>query len=102
MTEILLKRTENYKSSMFSSPDPKGISELLPYQCVRRVLCPSTTENNYKTTGSTVLKFHMEHNLTPGSQICKIGSGRISKMAAVTKYSKITKSTSPELLDIYS
>ena len=54
----------------------------------------STLENKYsniffyKTTGPTVLKFHMEHNLTPGSQNCKIGSGRISKMAAVTKNSK--------------
>ena len=42
----------------------------------------------YKTTGPTVLEFHMEHVLTSGSQNCKIGSGRISKMAAVTKNSK--------------
>ena len=45
----------------------------------------------YKNTGSTVLKFYMEHDLTPGSQNCKIGSGRISKMAAVTKNSKKNK-----------
>ena len=31
------------------------------------------------------MKFHMEYDLTPGSQNCKIGSGQISKMAAVTK-----------------
>ena len=55
---------------------------------------PSTLENKYsnilfyKTTGPTVLKFHMEHNPTPGSQNCKIGSGRMSKLAAVTKNSK--------------
>ena len=58
--------------------------------------CPSTLKSKYsniffyKTTGPTVLKFHMEHDLTPGSQNYKIGSGRIhvSKMAAVTKNSK--------------
>ena len=43
---------------------------------------------SYKTTGPTVLKFHMEHDLTPGSQNYKIGSGRISNMAVVTKNSK--------------
>ena len=37
-----------------------------------------------KTTGPTVLKFHMQHDLAPGSQNCKIGSGRISKMSAIT------------------
>ena len=42
----------------------------------------------YKTTAATVLKFHMEHDLLPGFQNCTIGSGRISKMAAVTKNSK--------------
>ena len=62
------------------------------------VRCPSTLENkylnmfSYKTTGPTVLKLHMEHDLTPGSQKnCKIGSGRISKMATVTKNSKNNK-----------
>ena len=33
----------------------------------------------------------MKHYQTPGSRNCKIGSGRISKMAAVTKNSKINK-----------
>ena len=52
------------------------------------VLCSSVIENNlfnifYKTTRPTVLKFHMEHDLTLGSQNCKIRSGQISKMAAV-------------------
>ena len=53
----------------------------------------STLENKYlniffyKTTGPTVLKFHMEHDLTPGSQNYKSGSGRENKMAAVTKNS---------------
>ena len=47
---------------------------------------PSTLENKYsnifvyKTTGPTVLKFHMEHDLTPGSQNCKIGSSPISNL----------------------
>ena len=59
------------------------------------MLCPSTLENKYsniffyKPTGPTGLKFHMEHDLTPESQNCKIGSGGISKKAAVTKNSKL-------------
>ena len=72
---------------------------------VRRL---STLENKYsniffyKTTGPTLLKFHMEDDLTPGFQNCKIGSGGISKMATVTKIAKTTKSTSsPEPLDIF-
>ena len=39
----------------------------------------------YKTIALTVLKFYMEQNLAQGSQNYKIGSGRISKMAAITK-----------------
>ena len=73
------------------------------------VMChPSTLENKYsniffyKATGPSVSKFHMEHDLTPGSKNYKIGSGRISKMATVTKNSKITKAaSSPEPLDIF-
>ena len=80
---------------LFSSPGPKGGSELLPNQCAWRKFCimhcPSTIENKYsniffyKTSGFTALKFHMEHNLTPVSRNCKIRSVGISKMAAVTK-----------------
>ena len=55
--------------------------------------------NIYRTTRPTVLKFHMEHDLNPGSQNCKIGSCRIAKMAAVTKNSKNKKS--PDSLDIF-
>ena len=61
---------------------------------VRRASCVVRQHLNkysnifYKTTGPTVLKFHMEHGLTPGFTNCKIGSGRISKIAAVTKNSK--------------
>ena len=55
----------------------------------------------YNTTAPTVLKTHMEHDLTPGFQNCKIVSGRISKMAAVTKIAKTTKSTSPGPLNIF-
>ena len=69
---------------------------------------PSTLENKYssiffyKTIAPSVLKFYMEHGLAPGSQNYKIGSGGISKMAAITKIAKITKSTtSAELLDIF-
>ena len=57
----------------------------------------STLENKYsniffyKTIASTVLKFYMEHDLPPGSQNYKIGSGRISKMAAITNKSKNNK-----------
>ena len=45
------------------------------------VVCSSSAiENNYsdifyKTTESTAPKFHMEHDLTPGSQNCKTGPG---------------------------
>ena len=58
---------------------------------------PSTLENKYsniffyKTVVPTVLKFYMEHDLPPGSQNYKIGSGRISKMATITKNSKNNK-----------
>ena len=58
---------------------------------------PSTLENKYsniffyKTIGPKVLKFYMEHDLAPGSQNYKIGLGRISKMAAITKNSKNNK-----------
>ena len=68
---------------------------------VRRVSCvvhrPSTHENKYsniffyKTIAPTVLKFYMEHDLPPGSQNYKIGLGRISKMAAITRNSKSNK-----------
>ena len=70
---------------------------------------PSIVENKYsniffyKTVAPTVLKFYMEHDLPPGSQNYKIGSGRISKMAAITKNSKNNKSNfSPEPLDIFA
>ena len=55
---------------------------------------PSTLENKYsniffyKTIAPTILKFYMKHDPLPGSQNYKIGSGRISKMAAITKNSK--------------
>ena len=58
---------------------------------------PSTLEKKYsniffyKTIAPTVLKFYMEHDLSPGSQNYKTGSGRISKMAAITKKSKNNK-----------
>ena len=45
----------------------------------------------YKTIAPTVLKLYMEHDLPPRSQNYKIGSGRISKMAAITKNSKNNK-----------
>ena len=57
----------------------------------------STLENKYsniffyKTIAPTVLKFYMEHDLPPRSQNYKIGSGGISKMAAITKNSKNNK-----------
>ena len=58
---------------------------------------PLTLENKYsniffyKIIAPTVLKFYMERDLAPGYQNYKIGSGRISKMAAITKNSKINK-----------
>ena len=56
---------------------------------------PSTVENKYsniffyKTTGPTVLNFHMEHDARVSD--CKFGWGRISKIAAVTENSKNNK-----------
>ena len=56
----------------------------------------------YKTIAPKVFKFYMEHDFAPGSQNYKIGLGQISKMAAITKNSKITKSSfSPEPQDIF-
>ena len=60
---------------------------------VRRAACgmrrASTLKNKYstfyKTTGPTVIKFHMKHDLTPESQNYKIGSGRMFKMALLLK-----------------
>ena len=58
---------------------------------------PSTLENKYsniffyKTIASTVFKFYMKHDLLPRSQNYKIGSGRMSKMAAITKNHKNNK-----------
>ena len=80
---------------VFSSPGPKGHSELLPYQCVHHAKLENKYSNIffYKTTGLTVLKFHVENDLTPGSQSYKIGSGRISRMAAGTKNSKNNKTS---------
>ena len=83
------------RRAIFSSPGPKGNGELLPYQCAWHE-SSVTLENKYsnifyKTTVPTVLKFNMEHDLTPGSQNCKIRSGWISKMATVTKNSKNNK-----------
>ena len=62
--------------SIFSSPGSKGhVTYYHTYVSVVR--CQSTLENKYsnifyKTTGPTILKFHMEHDLTPGFQNCKI------------------------------
>ena len=58
---------------------------------------PSTLENKYsniffyKTIAPTVLKFYIEHDLPPRSQNYKIGSGRKSKMAAITNIAKNNK-----------
>ena len=59
---------------------------LLTFQCLKSIYL----SNNFKrliskTTGVSVLKFQMEHDLAAGSQHCKIRFGQDSKMAAVTK-----------------
>ena len=57
------------------------------------------TSFSLKTIASIVVKFHMEHGLTPGFQNFKIGPGQESKMAAMTKNSKNNKiHSSPEQL----
>ena len=76
----------------------KVLSDYFSGVIVRCASCvmhrPSTLENKYsniffyKIISPTVLKFYMEHDLPPGSQNYKIGSGPISKMAAITKNSK--------------
>ena len=45
----------------------------------------------FRTIAPTVLKFYMEHDLPPGTQNYKIGSGRICTMAAITENSKNNK-----------
>ena len=84
-TFLLFSAFRSREFSFSSSLDPAGHSELhkLPYQCVLRVSCamrlPSTLESKYsniffyKATRPTVLKFHMKHDLTSGSQNCKLG-----------------------------
>ena len=69
---------------------------------------PSTLENKYsniffnKTTGSTVLKFHVKHDLTPGSQIVKLGHVEYPRWPLLLKISKTTKLTSSlEQLNIF-
>ena len=62
--------------SIFSSPGLKGPVTYC-HTDVSVVHCPSTLENKYsnsfyKTTGPTILKFHMEHDLTPGFRIVKL------------------------------
>ena len=50
-----------------------------------------------KTTFAIVVKFHLKYDLTSGFQNYKFGLGQESKMAAVTKIAKTSKSTfSPE------
>ena len=46
--------------------------------------------NNFfsKSTAHIVVKIHMKHDQTQGFQNSKIGSGRESKMAAITKNKK--------------
>ena len=56
---------------------------------VRRSL--KTTYSNIFIYKTTVLKFHVEHDLTQRSQNYKIGWGRIPKVAAITKNSKNNK-----------
>ena len=60
----------------------KGHSELLPYKCVHRAACVvcQHSKTNIQSSSSiklldktTVLKFHMEHDLSPWSQNCKFG-----------------------------
>ena len=54
-----------------------------------------------KTTEAIVVKFHLKYDQTPGFQNYEFGLGQESKMAAVTKNRKPSKSTfSPEPLDI--
>ena len=53
------------------------------------------------TTEAIVVKYHLKYDQTPGFQNYEFGLGQESKMAAVTKIGKPSKSTfSPELLDI--
>ena len=54
-----------------------------------------------KTTEAIVVKFHLKYDQTPGFQNYKFGIGQESKMAAVLKIAKPSKSIfSPEPLYI--
>ena len=54
-----------------------------------------------KISEAIVAKFHLKYDQTPGFQNKEFGLGQESKMAAVTKIAKPSKSTfSPEPLDI--
>ena len=54
-----------------------------------------------KTTEAIVVKFLLKYDQTPGFQNYEFGLGQESKMAAVTKHRKPSKSTfSPEPLEI--
>ena len=50
-----------------------------------KFLSKMTYLNNFKQFSSLKLKFHLEHDVTSGSQNCKTGSDRETKLAAVTK-----------------
>ena len=69
--------------------------------------CPSTLENKYSniffytTIAPTVLKFYMEHDLSPGSQNYKIGQVDNPRWRPLLKIAKIKSTISPEPLDIF-
>ena len=73
--------------SIFSSLGSKGHVTYC-HTNVSVMHCPSTLENKYsnifyKTTGPSILKFHMEHDLTPGFQ-----NGKIEQdCSSLTKFS---------------
>ena len=61
---------------------------LLQFKCLKITCFNNFKQLFSKTMAEIVVKFHMKLDHTPGSQNCKIGSGRISKLVAVIKNSK--------------
>ena len=95
------------KRTLFGDYSPIIFSRVI-VRCASCVMHrPSTLANKYsniffyKTITPTVLKFYTEHDLPQGSQSYKIGLGRMSKMAVISKNSKNKKiKFSPEPLNI--
>ena len=62
------------------------------------VVCMSTFSNIFssETTGPIEVKFHMKPPWDVGTKVCSTGTGHMTKMAAMPKYGRNLKKSSPE------